>query len=86
LQERYDYLIANPAHKSGYSRDHLKKEIDLYNPIRDRYFTKDGVLNFAKERVRSILNNYNQARKTKSIVFPRISLFKKINHRKRKII
>jgi len=78
LKEKYEFKVNNPNQKLGYSKDHLKKELNIYNPIRDRYFTKDGVLNFKKERVLLILNNYNKARKNKPIIFPKISLLKRI--------
>jgi len=73
LKERYESSINHPEKKSGYSRAHLKQELDIYTPIRDRYFTKEGVLNLKKERVLSILNNYNEARRKRIIDFPRIS-------------
>ncbi len=86
LKEMYATIINHPEKKYAYSKDHLRKELDLYNPIRDRYFTKEGVLNFKKERVTSILNNCNLARKTKSIKFPKTSLVKKVKPRKLKVL
>ena len=77
IKELYDFLLDNPAYKSAYSRDHLKREIDIYAPIRDRYFTKEGTLNFKKKKVLLILNNYNTAKKNKSFEFPKISNLRK---------
>ncbi|MEI8363886.1 MAG: hypothetical protein WCF78_00300 [archaeon] len=83
LKAMYDTSTRDPEKKFAYSRAHLKQELDIYTPIRDRYFTKDGILNFKKERVLSILNNYNIIRKKKTIEFPRISKLKEIKPSKK---
>ncbi len=49
--------------------------LKLYGSIRDRYFDKNGNLNFKKERVKKIFKAYETLKKKKQ-VFRRISSFK----------